>query len=149
MTCHHAQHLDAYHDGELPSATARELEAHLARCEACAAELAALRALSARLQAAALPEPTPLMLERWASSRREIEDRRLRRLASWLTSAAAAVLLGTLALSFAAPDAATTTTGSALDEMAWFADDEAPPSLVAAQWIAADLAMAERGGGAP
>ena len=48
--------LAAYADGELKKGEARELERHMQRCPQCRAELAELRALTARLQEFALPE---------------------------------------------------------------------------------------------
>lgn len=48
--------LAAYADGELKRGEQREIEQHLGRCPQCQAELAELRALSARLPEFALPE---------------------------------------------------------------------------------------------
>ncbi len=51
--------LGAYLDNELDGAARRTLEAHLQTCEACRAELAELRRLSAALNAAPLPSSLP------------------------------------------------------------------------------------------
>ena len=49
MTDHVTQWLEAYHDGELHGTRRDQVEAHLAECTECQAELEALRSLSARL----------------------------------------------------------------------------------------------------
>jgi len=54
MTEHVTAWLEAYHDGELQGRRSRQVEAHLADCAACRAELEKLRVLAALLQ-----EPPP------------------------------------------------------------------------------------------
>ena len=49
MTDHVTQWLEAYHDGELHGTRRDQVEAHLAECSECQAELEALRSLSALL----------------------------------------------------------------------------------------------------
>ncbi|HWE93923.1 MAG TPA: zf-HC2 domain-containing protein [Tepidisphaeraceae bacterium] len=44
--CTYHSRLSAYHDGELPSEAAREVESHVSACPACAAELAEIREVS-------------------------------------------------------------------------------------------------------
>jgi len=52
--------LGAYHDGELQGRRLRQVEAHLAHCETCRAELESLRALTTLLQASpAVVDITP------------------------------------------------------------------------------------------
>jgi anti-sigma factor RsiW len=53
IECAFQLRLDAYHDGELDAAERARVEAHLSACSTCAAELAEMRALSARIGAAA------------------------------------------------------------------------------------------------
>jgi hypothetical protein len=50
MTQHVTAWLGAYHDGELKGRQLRQVEAHLARCATCRAELESLRALTALLR---------------------------------------------------------------------------------------------------
>lgn len=50
MNQHVTNWLEAYHDGELHGLRLRQVEAHLAQCPACRAELEQLQALSALLQ---------------------------------------------------------------------------------------------------
>jgi anti-sigma factor RsiW len=53
----HINHfLAEYHDGELSPARRRQVEAHLAECPACRAELEQMRQLSALLQDVPLPD---------------------------------------------------------------------------------------------
>ncbi|HET90882.1 MAG TPA: hypothetical protein ENN99_09125 [Chloroflexi bacterium] len=59
MTQHVTARLHAYHDGELSDHQRRQVDTHLAQCEACRAELETLRQLTALLhQAAAAPTIT-------------------------------------------------------------------------------------------
>jgi hypothetical protein len=56
MNKHVTDLLGAYHDGELTGLRLQEVEAHLAQCETCQAELNELRALTALLQESPAPE---------------------------------------------------------------------------------------------
>ncbi len=56
---HVTEWLQAYHDGEIDARRATAVEAHLARCEACRVELAALTALSDLLRADSAPDLMP------------------------------------------------------------------------------------------
>jgi anti-sigma factor RsiW len=63
MTCEEARILvHALADGELDAGHAREVEAHVAQCVACAAELAAARVMKERLRAAPLGFAVPASL---------------------------------------------------------------------------------------
>lgn len=57
MSAHVTEWLAAYQDGELGEHRRAQVEAHLAICPACQAELDELRGLSALLREAPLPEP--------------------------------------------------------------------------------------------
>ena len=56
MAEHVTEWLGAYHDGELGAAAARKIEAHLAECGACRAELEEIRRLSDLLKDEILEE---------------------------------------------------------------------------------------------
>jgi len=56
MTEHVTDWMGAYHDGELRGLRLRQVEAHLAQCAACRAELDGLRALTALLQESPVAE---------------------------------------------------------------------------------------------
>ncbi|MCP4540966.1 MAG: hypothetical protein GY832_27845 [Chloroflexi bacterium] len=58
--------LGAYHDGELRGLRLQKVEAHLAHCEVCRAELAELQALTTLLQISPAPE-TLLQPDRFAA----------------------------------------------------------------------------------
>jgi len=62
--------LSAYLDGELTPADAEEVRAHLARCEACGAELARLQSVKVLLRR--LPE-RPVPQDAWASMREQVD----------------------------------------------------------------------------
>lgn len=65
MSCEHASSLlHPYFDGELHPLRASEFKSHLSHCAECAAELADLDLLSARLQIARLYAPAPTSLGR-------------------------------------------------------------------------------------
>lgn len=65
MSEHIIEQLGAYLDGELHDRQIQKIEAHLAECETCRAELMSLKALSGMLQEAPLPDfPLP---ERFAA----------------------------------------------------------------------------------
>ena len=94
VDCGNRVRLDAYHDGELSPAERADVEAHLRDCPACAAELAAIRGLSAAFAGAAPREPSHEQLMQLAQSVRAepSDDRMLLRLFRG-TAVAAAVLL--------------------------------------------------------
>jgi len=93
MDCRFGRQLSAYHDGELPEAERTALEAHLARCPACRAELAGIQALG-RLVAEAGRAPMPEgLLERAHRRVDSAGEVVVVRLAERLMAAAAAVLL--------------------------------------------------------
>jgi anti-sigma factor RsiW len=96
------ERLSAYLDGELPEAEARAIEAHLASCERCAADLEALRQLEELTRGLAAPpvdeaewsarwEGVAARVHRRAPAARASRLRRVVRLA--LVPAAAAALI--------------------------------------------------------
>ncbi len=94
VDCGNQVRLDAYHDGELSPAERSAVEAHLRDCQSCAAELAAMRGMSAAFADTAPREPSREQLSRLARSVRAepSDDRMLLRLFR-ATAVAAAVLL--------------------------------------------------------
>lgn len=62
--CRISRYLSAYLDGELSPRLLRRVEAHVARCDACARELDALRGLGSILKAGG---PPPVSGERWSA----------------------------------------------------------------------------------
>ena len=97
-SCSHNDRISAYHDGELPAAAARELEAHMASCPACTAELAELRELSRRFGALATARPVMSddAIGRVHAEVDEIgRERSVLRFAEVLTALAAVLLIAT------------------------------------------------------
>ena len=93
-SCENERQLSAYHDGELAPAEAAELERHLARCDACAAELRKLRAMSQFLSSAVDVQQVPAeAMDRWRYSVRPGRDRVILRITEMMSAAAAAILL--------------------------------------------------------
>lgn len=91
--CAQAERLGAYHDGELSGAAQAEVEQHLGRCPACAAELNRLRRLSQLFSAAAEPRVPPEVLERLHAAVDVLPMAEIGRLARIVAAIAAAILL--------------------------------------------------------
>src|SRR3954464_14031381 len=90
--------LRAERDGGLPVEQRVALESHLRECAECAELLRELEGLSAMFVSAPL-EPLPAgAMQRIEHAWDAIQDRAVLRISSWLTAAAAAVLVGALFL---------------------------------------------------
>ena len=90
--------LDAYHDGELDPPARAQVEEHLAACEACAAELARIRAAAEPLRAMRELQPTPQQMTGFRAAVEEAaDDGRTMRTAQTLAVMAASVLIVGLA----------------------------------------------------
>lgn len=88
MDCPHCERVGAYKDGELPAADRATLAAHLAACAVCSAELRRLERLS--LWFAAAKNEARSSQDQW---RARLNERRIERLATVFTAAAAVVLV--------------------------------------------------------
>ena len=64
MFCPFRARLDAFHDGELSAAGARQFQQHLTECPACAAELGEIREVSCGVQGLARAEPSRAAMAR-------------------------------------------------------------------------------------
>lgn len=82
MSCS-AMDLSAYVDGELDGPRAAQVEAHLATCSACGAEVADLRDLAAALVAQAVPGPRAEAVDRAVAQARAVVLDRARRPSLW------------------------------------------------------------------
>ena len=107
MTCREAKRLTgAYADGQLDPAASLEIEAHLAECRDCAAEIQGHRALRSAIAGAALHYDAPKHLQARvrASIRRQAEVPAPGRLFAWrwLAAAVPAASLAALAWAFVA-----------------------------------------------
>jgi anti-sigma factor RsiW len=150
MICDRAAQVHAYHDGELASGEIASLESHLVDCADCRELLADLRAVSELIAAAPMADmPADSMRQMkqawWAN-----QDRGVRRIASWLTAAAAVVMLATTLWS---PATRSGTDSGSVAPSSWQTVALTPPdtqdepqddSINAAQYIANDLALAMR-----
>jgi anti-sigma factor RsiW len=148
VDCDQPVRLDAYHDGELSAAERAAVEAHLCDCPSCAAELAAIRAMSGVFADAAPREASREQLLRLARGvRPEPYDARLL-LGLFRGAAVAAAVV--LACALAAGAHLSRRTKAAAHE-AMVLDHVAMPSppaafaagdgqrVLLAQWIADDL----------
>jgi anti-sigma factor RsiW len=147
MSCSRTIDVERYYDGELPPAEAKHVEAHLRECPACRQVYLELGCLSELLVSAPLAAISPVALTRIQEARRAAREWGIRRAASWLTAAAAAVLVGAL-LTWPADR---TEGGGQL--ALWQTAAVMPPSepledaggglLLAAQWMADDLSIGQ------
>jgi len=96
MTCEKAAEVHAYHDGELDEPRVRALEAHLPECAECRELLGELRGLSRLFNGAAFPQMSDAAMARVEGAWREVSERALLRITSWMTGVAAALLVGAL-----------------------------------------------------
>jgi anti-sigma factor RsiW len=97
MNCEQSVQIHRYHDGDLSALERAQVQAHLRSCAECQELLADLENLSHMFATVPLPEMTTRAMNRmegsfWAAAK-QAQDRSVRRFASWLTAAAAAVLL--------------------------------------------------------
>ncbi len=69
-SCKFERYLTAFADGELPEKLNRKVEAHLARCAACASELDSIRASDRILKSHGAPAVSD---DRWAQFRNELK----------------------------------------------------------------------------
>jgi anti-sigma factor RsiW len=93
MGCGFSEQLEAYHDGELPSAAASALEAHLPTCPACTSRLAELAQMSNLFAAASVPHLSQISLHRLHHKVADEMDRGLVRLAWGLSAVAASIMV--------------------------------------------------------
>jgi anti-sigma factor RsiW len=150
MDCEKFAQVHAYHDGELGAGARAEVESHLAACAACAALLADLRGLTRMIADAPLAAMPDRLASRFHGAwyQAAAADRGALRTVSWLTGAAAALLVGAILMwPHARP------TAPAARSNAWEIAAVTPPTsgephagseedaklVRVAQWIANDL----------
>ena len=147
MGCDRLKEVHEYNDGRMSPARRSEFEAHLADCPDCARLLHDLRSLSRLIAGARLPDmPSASLSHYYKAWDVAARQRGLLRISSWLTGAAAAVLLASLVIlpqrQTPAPDVA--------GNNAWELKALMPPSperaaerpdelIELAQWMADDL----------
>ncbi len=143
MRCDRAADIHAYHDGELSPAGRIAAQAHLRECAACRRLLEDLRGLASMLRDAPLPDLPGRAVGRMSLAFASSRDREVRRLAGWLTAAAAMVLVGSY---LTAPGSAGALQGrqTAFEPVAEMLPIEprgeaGAETMELAQWIADDL----------
>ncbi|MBC7784740.1 MAG: zf-HC2 domain-containing protein [Burkholderiales bacterium] len=140
MTCPSQQDLQQLYDGELPSDQIASVQSHVEVCPACTAALAELRMISDLVRSAPLPEPALLAIQRWQRTLSSVQERSVRRLASWMTAAASVVLAVSLYASLSNQARASAITLAEWETAVIGIDADATTSDQAtAQWIATDL----------
>ena len=158
MSCERFEQVHAYHDGALAASQRVAVEAHLESCAECRDLIADLRGLSNLIAAAPLTGMSPEAMERLSKSWRAARDRGLLRITSWLTAAAAAVLVGALLF---VPERngsgnPTVANNGADVTAAWEtvavappldADENVPEIVALATWMANDLSPDDPSGG--
>jgi anti-sigma factor RsiW len=148
MSCDKTTQVHAYHDGELLPQWRARFQAHLNECAECRDLLAELRTISELVAAAPMVELPPQAMARFAGSWRAASDRLTKdrgvlRIAGWLTTAAAAVLLGALYLGHQETDEPLRSAGwqaaAVMPPTAETRDDSPSDLVMVAQWMANDL----------
>lgn len=151
MSCEKTSQVHAYHDGELPDDQRQAMQAHLEVCDQCRRLLEDLRRLSSLMATAPLPAVPQAALNRmhgswWAARRRQ--DRALRRLAGWMTFAAAAAAIALvfwpLGSGSGRPDVSEGEPVTVWEELTYIPpittrEDPASELVQVAQWMANDL----------
>lgn len=93
ISCPQSNRLSAYHDGELDAEARASVEAHLAQCPACAAELADMAAMSNLFATAQRPGLSQIAAYRLGNRVRELFSDDMLRVARRLRAIAACVLV--------------------------------------------------------
>lgn len=96
MACEHAAQVHAHHDAELTVEDRLAVEEHLRQCAECRQLLADLRRISRLIDEAPLSDVPAITLQRLYQALPVRANRAVLRLASWMTAAAAAVLVAGL-----------------------------------------------------
>ena len=147
MACGSIEQLGAYYDGELPVEQRAVVEAHLAECAQCRKVVADLAALSELIGSANTAEMPAGAIGRLNQTWSRASDRGVLRIASWLTTAAAAVLIGAI-LNLQGGPVGAATSPQLWQTAATMSPDQQPESrsdlVVLAQWMADDLSTGER-----
>jgi anti-sigma factor RsiW len=142
--CDRERDIHAYHDGQLSPAIKLEVQAHLAGCADCRQLLAELRGLTVMVRDLPLPELSPRAGMAAREAWRRTRDQGVRRLAEWLSMAAALLLLAMLVGSGTGKPAHPGAAVPADWELAAVTarppvDDAAASSFALAKWFADDL----------
>jgi anti-sigma factor RsiW len=142
MSCEKTAQVQAYYDGELSPAERAAMVAHLQQCAECRDELSDLKELSELVAAAPMAAMSADAMARLQNNFTRLRDRGVMRIASWLTAAAAAILVGALLLGRQVQnDYAHVGTWQTAAVMPPPEDPSTGGELVAvAQWMASDLA---------
>ena len=147
MVCDKTAQIHRYLDGELSSAQQEAVEAHVRECAECDRMLTDLRRLSQLISAAPLAEMPAENVARLQEGWQSARERGVRRIAGWLTAAAATILIGVVLTRPAQqPDA--DTRPAVWETIAVMPPDEvheetSPDLLAMAQWMADDLSSNE------
>jgi anti-sigma factor RsiW len=147
MACERNKDVHQYHDGRMSPAERAAFERHLAGCPDCARLLQDLQNLSHFVVSARMPDISETTIAHYRKAWDLSRDRGVLRISSWLTAAAAALLLGSLVFWPREQPASTLASAPA---NAWEVNAMMPPParraverpdelIELAQWMADDL----------
>jgi anti-sigma factor RsiW len=146
--CEKSSQIHAYHDDALSAEERSAVESHLAACAECRQLLAELQKLSSMLATVEFAPMPPRVMSRmygsWHANRAR-QDRGVRRLAGWMTAAAAAILVFVPVHSMMQPKLDQSV--AAADEAVAFVPPTSPREdansdlVQVAQWMANDLSV--------
>jgi anti-sigma factor RsiW len=146
--CKQAARVSAYFDGELAPELRAPLEAHLAACSACQAELESLRRLSGRLQTIKFPAATGAMSARLRARLEAQEETGLLHAAQAMMGIAAALMIAAL-VGLRMLGSSGTVAAAPNPDWAVAAQHPVPEvagggqEMVLAQWMVDDLSMGD------
>jgi anti-sigma factor RsiW len=147
LDCKQRAKVSAYYDNELAGAQKAEMEAHLAGCGRCRAELAALGALSGRLSAMKTPAVAKDMGARIRERLAAQEERGLLHVAEAMMGIAAAIMIAALVGIRMMNNAVATEPNPDWAVAAQHPSEEVAGAgnreTVLAQWIVDDLSMGD------
>lgn len=144
MSCEQHNLIQAYYDGQVAQDEALIAQLHLSRCAECRELYGSLKQVSAVVRDTPMRRPSEMTMARLNGSIALRQDRTVRRFTGWLTSAAAALVVGVMLLSPSGqtqPAAYGQASDDAVVNLAMFhrSTSDEPEVMLAARWITVDL----------
>jgi anti-sigma factor RsiW len=123
----------------------QDAQQHVRQCPQCEARLAEMRMIGDIVRNAPLPQPAKAAMARWHRNLAAIEERQVRRLASWMTAAASIVLAVSLYSAMSHQAVAASTPQLAEWEATLIGlDTSGPAEQTTAQWMSSDLSRQQQ-----
>ena len=138
--CDQARQVHLLHDGELSPVEAQALEAHLAQCASCAAELDRLRGLSRQFDMLERPRLPQIVRQRIVATAEREQERSIMRLVNRFAAMAASLAIAGTVWSMTASASNPVPPPDSWEQAAMFSvDADSDSSVPMAEWVLADL----------